>query len=75
MNVTFQLPDRLAKKLIALPDREEFVTSTLERCIAERDKLEAWQREEIKQGLAEAKSGDFADDEEIKVAFSKFVQE
>ncbi|WP_322692779.1 CopG family transcriptional regulator [Nostoc sp. DedSLP03] len=45
----------------------------LNEAVATYLEMYQWQTEEIQKGIAEADTGDFADDEEVKATFTKLT--
>ncbi|MEH2089578.1 CopG family ribbon-helix-helix protein [Nostoc sp.] len=45
----------------------------LNEAVATYLEMYQWQTEEIQKGIAEANTGDFADDEEVKATFARFT--
>jgi predicted transcriptional regulator len=52
-------------------DRSYLIKDAVSRYID----LQRWQIEEIKKGIAEADRGEFATDEEVEAAFSRWTRE
>ncbi|MEA5601431.1 CopG family ribbon-helix-helix protein [Nostoc sp. UHCC 0252] len=73
-NITFRIDSDQKAALDAIAagmnrDRSHI----LNEAVATYLKMYHWQTEEIQKGIAEANSGDFADDEEVKATFARLT--
>ena len=70
---TIRLGDEMLAKLDALAaDTERSRSWIATKAIQDYVELNAWQIQRIKEGIAEADSGEFATDEEVEAVFRKY---